>query len=150
MLKRLIIGLLLLALAFVGFGAWRNFNDPDDLYLATQEFAGCPERPSCVSSKATDDLHRVAALGYTGDMSSAFVLLREVVERLGGKIEQERPDYLHAVFESPELKLRDDMELLLLPEGKVEVRSVSRFNWHDRGANRARVEELRRAFEAMP
>lgn len=149
MLKALTV-VLLAAAAFVAVGAYRSLTPPDDLYAFTGVLAGCPKRPSCVSSLATDDLHRVAALGYTGEMSTAYVLLREVVERHGGRIEHEQPGYIHAVYESPRFKLRDDVELLMLPEGRVEVRSISRFSYHDRGANRARVEEIRRAFEAMP
>lgn len=150
MLKRLFTVLLLAALAVAAVGAYLNFTSPGDLYRETKVFGGCPERPSCVSSLATDDLHRVAALGYTGDMSTAYALLREVIERIGGSIEYEDAGYIHAVFVSPRAGLRDDLEVLMLPDGRVEVRSVSRVSWHDMGKNRTRVEELRRAFEAMP
>ena len=37
----------------------------------------------------------------------------------------------------------------VLPEGKIEVRSISRFGYKDLG-NRQRVEALRQAFEAVP
>jgi len=77
-------------------------------------------------------------------------MLREVIERMGGKIEHESAGYLHAVFVVTQLKLRDDLELLVMPEGAIEVRSISRFGTRDFGKNRERVEELRRAFEAVP
>jgi uncharacterized protein (DUF1499 family) len=150
MFKRLIVGLLLLALAGVGFGAYRTLTPPGHLYINAGHFGGCPKRPSCVSSLATDDMHRVAALGYSGDSAANYVMLHEVVERLGGRIEDEKEGYIHAVFLTPELKLRDDLELLMLPNGRVDVRSISRFSYDDRGSNRARVEQLRQAFEAMP
>ncbi len=149
-MKTLFVLLLLLAVAALGFGAYRTLTPPSDLYVESEQFGGCPKRPSCVSSMATDDRHRVAALGYTGDSAAAFVMLHEVVERMGGKIENEQEGYIHAVFASSKLELRDDLELLMLPTGRVDVRSVSRFAYDDGGVNRTRVEQLRQAFEAMP
>lgn len=150
MLKGLFTGLLLLLLAGVAFGAYKTLTPPSHLYYQAGHFGSCPTRPSCVSSLATDDLHRVAALGYSGDFAANYVMLKEVVERMGGTIEHEQQGYIHAVFLSPKLKLRDDLEVLMLATGRVDVRSISRFSYDDRGSNRARVEQLRQAFEAMP
>lgn len=142
--------LLLLALAVIVFGVYATRTAPDHLYATTGEFAACPSRPSCVSSLATDDVHRVAALAYTGDPATALSMLREVIERMGGRIANEAPGYLHAVFTTAKMRFRDDLELLVLPEGRIEVRSISRFGYRDFGVNRARVEALRQAFEAVP
>lgn len=143
--------LLLIVAAIVGFGLYKTLSSPGDLYSHTGRFAGCPSRPSCVSSQSLDDVHRVPALGYTGDPYMAMVMLRELVQRMGGHIDNEQPGYLHVVFFSKRLRFRDDLELLVLPEGgRIEVRSASRFSYSDMGTNRSRVEELRRAFEAAP
>lgn len=147
------LGLLLLIALMViaGVGVYKTIRLPKHLYAITGEFAGCPDRPNCVSSVATDDAHRVAALGYAGDDSTAYSMLREVVERMGGKIEHDAPGYIHAVFVTPNLHLRDDLELLVLPKGSIEIRSISRFGFlPDAGKNRERVEGLRQAFEAVP
>lgn len=149
-MKALLKFLLLIALAVIGLGIYKTFTPPADLYSATQEFAGCPPRPSCVSSLATDDQHRVTALGYTADPSTAASMLREVVERMGGAIRTQTPDYIHAVFVTPKMRYHDDLELLIRPAGTIEVRSLSRFGYDDFGVNRARVDTLRQAFEAMP
>ena len=150
MLKTFSIALLMSALLFAGYGVYRSLTPPSDLYSTTGQFAGCPTRPSCVSSMAGDDLHKVAALGYSGDFAANYVMLKEVVERIGGTIEHEREGYIHAVFVTPKMKFHDDLELLMLPNGRVGVRSISRFAYDDHGVNRSRVEQLRRAFEAMP
>lgn len=142
--------LLLAAVAVTGLGVYKTLTAPGDLYAFTQTFAGCPPRPSCVSSVVEDDQQRVAGLVYAGDASTAFSMLHEVVERMGGKIAHESPGYLHAVFETPTMHYRDDLELLVLPEGRIDVRSVSRFGYRDFGVNRDRVEALRQAFEAQP
>lgn len=149
-MKTLLKLLLLIALIAVGLGIYKTATTPTDLYVASKQFAGCPARPSCVSSLAEDPAHSVAALGYAGDPSTAYSMLREVIERMGGKVAHESPGYLHAVFITPTMRYRDDLELLMLPEGKIEVRSISRFGYRDFGVNRARVEALRQAFEAVP
>lgn len=148
-MKTLVKLLAFVMLVVVAIGTYDTVTQPDHLYATTGQFSGCPARPSCVSSLAKDDVHRVAALGYTGDPGRALSMLREVIERMGGKIEHESPGYVHAVFTTTKLKLRDDLELLVLPEGTIEVRSISRFGYKDLG-NRQRVEALRQAFEAVP
>lgn len=142
-----LLGVVVIGVA--AYGAWRTVTPPADLYPLAHTFGGCPPRPSCVSSRAEDDIHKVAALGYTGDAGTAYSMLHEVVEREGGKISQETPEYIHAVFET-RFRTRDDVELLVLPEGRIDVRSVSRFAWDDFGVNRERVEKLRQGFEAIP
>lgn len=149
-MKILAIMVLVLALIVVSVGVVQTLRTPEHLYAKAGSFAGCPARPSCVSSLAQDDEHRVAALGYAGDALTALAMLREVVERMGGRIEHESAGYLHAVFTTPTMRYRDDLELLVLPEGKIEVRSISRFGYRDFGVNRDRVEQLRRGFEAVP
>lgn len=149
-MKALLKLIVVAALGLAAYGVYATVTPPKHLYFLSHSFGGCPPRPSCVSSRAEDDPHRVAALGYTGDPNTAYAMLREVVERGGGKVEHEAPDYIHAVFTSQRLKLRDDVELLVLPEGRIDVRSVSRFGYDDFGKNRERVEKLRQGFEAIP
>lgn len=144
------IWLPLIVLVAAAVAVYLNWRTPAEVYFESGIFAACPKRPSCVSSLATDDLHRVAALGYTSDDSTAYAMLHELVQRMGGRIENESPGYIHAEFVSARLHLRDDLELLIVPGGRVEVRSISRISWYDRGGNRARVEDLRRAFETQP
>lgn len=147
MILKLLVPLVGVVLAL---GVYKTVTTPSHLFALSKEFGGCPNRPSCVSSLATDPEHSVAALGYAGDPSTAYSMLREVIERMGGKIAHDAPGYLHAVFTTPTMRYRDDLELLVLPEGKIEVRSISRFGYRDFGVNRARVEALRQAFEAVP
>lgn len=41
------------------------------------------------------------------------------------------------------MRLRDDLELLIEPDGQIQVRSISRFGYRRHGVNRARAEALR-------
>lgn len=149
-MKRWMMGLGLAVLAVVGVGVYKTLTPPGHLYAVTGEFAGCPSRPNCVSSVASDDEHRVASLAHTGDTLRAVSMLREVIERMDGRVVRESDGYLHAVFTTPTMRFRDDVELLVHADGRIDVRSISRFGYRDFGVNRDRVEELRRNFEATP
>jgi uncharacterized protein (DUF1499 family) len=121
-------------------------TDPAD--LAAGRLRPCPSSPNCVSSQADDDAHRVEPLAFTGDPAAAMERLRRSVESLpGARIVSARDGYLHAEFTSRIFRFVDDVELLLDPEaGVVHVRSASRVGYSDLGANRRRVEAIRRAF----
>lgn len=137
----LVGGLLILAVH-------RSLSMPGHLMRVTGQFAACPPRPSCVSSLAADAEQAIAPLRYEGDAAIAQQrLVRALRAMPGSRIEFESPGYLHVVFQTPTLRFRDDLELLVQPEGRIEVRSVSRFGYRDLGVNRARVEQLRTRFE---
>lgn len=122
-------------------------SPPADLWRHTGSFAGCPPRPSCVSSVATDPTHAIAPLRY-GDAPDAARerLLKALAAMPENRIEYATPEYLHAVFVTRLLRFRDDVELLI-GDGEIQVRSLSRLGYSDLGVNRARVERLRALFE---
>lgn len=136
-----------LAVAVVLMGVVATLRTPQHLYRFTGTFTDCPARPSCVSSTAVDELHRIEPLSYTGDAAAARQKLEAVLAEMpNARIAEARADYLHAVFTTPRMKYRDDLELLVQPDGVIQVRSISRFGYRDFGVNRARVEALRAAF----
>lgn len=152
MWSKLLKGLGALALALVAFAFYRTFREPADLWPLTGRFPSCPSRPSCVSSAALDEVHRIAPLTYSGDgdAAAARARLESVVSALPDtRILRATPEYLHVLFLTPRLRFHDDVELLVQPGGLIQVRSISRFGYRDRGVNRARVEALRTAFSAL-
>ena len=112
--------------------------------------APLPRRPNAVSSQADDPGRRVAPLHYAGDADAAWHRLRSVVEAMPrSRVVREESGYLHAEFTSRIFRFVDDLELLLDEDARViHVRSASRVGHSDLGANRRRVEALRRAFES--
>ena len=67
----------------------------------------------------------------------------------GARLVSATDTYLHARVSTRWLRFVDDLELLLDPEaGLIHVRSASRVGHWDLGANRRRVERLRRELEA--
>lgn len=136
--------LLFVVLAGVAIALYASLRTPRHLYRFTGVFADCPVRPSCVSSVAGDAVHRIEPLHYEGDRLQAQARLVAALESMpGSHIEEERAEYLHVVFVTPKMRFRDDLELLIEPDGQIQVRSISRFGYEDLGVNRARVEELR-------
>ena len=74
--------------------------------------------------------------------------LRSIVEQLPGvRVVETEPDYFRAEFTSRILRFVDDLEFLLDPEAQViHVRSASRTGYWDFGANRKRVEQIRKTY----
>ena len=147
MIKKILLSVLSLVVLVVAFGLYRTFKVPDDLWASTRKFPGCPPRPSCVSSIAEDEVHKIEPLRYPGDAASARKKLEQVIGEMPlASIERATPEYLHAVFQTPTMHFHDDVELLVQPGGVIQVRSLSRFGYGDHGVNRARVERIRGAL----
>lgn len=145
-LKRIFFALFAVFGAIAGVGLVMTFHEPGNLWIKTHEFAGCPSRPSCVSSKSDDDAHRIAPLHFAGDLAAARKGLEDAIRAMPlTTIVHATPEYLHVVFETPKMRFHDDVELLLEPGGTIHVRSLSRFGYRDMGINRERVELLREA-----
>jgi uncharacterized protein (DUF1499 family) len=146
-IKRILWGVFSLLVLVVAFGFYKTFQVPDDLWVSTQKFPGCPSRPSCVSSVAQDEIHRIEPLRYASDAAGARQKLERAIRQMPlSAIEHATPEYLHAVFQTPTMRFHDDVELLVQPAGVIQVRSISRFAHGDHGVNRARVERIREAF----
>ena len=106
----------------------------------------CPSTPNCVSSQARDPRQRIAPLKVPGPPEEVMQRVSEAVLSLpGARIETATETYLSARVKTPLFRFVDDLELLLDPTaGVVHVRSASRLGSWDLGANRRRVERLRR------
>ncbi|HUP91860.1 MAG TPA: DUF1499 domain-containing protein [Solimonas sp.] len=149
-MKRFLKFLGVLVLAIVALGVFATFHVPGHLWIKTRTFADCPARPSCVSSAAADEVHRIEPLAYAGDLAAARTRMEALLRAMPRvTIEDATPEYLHAVFQTEKMHFHDDVELLFEPGGKIQVRSISRFGYRDHGVNRARVEELRAMWQAL-
>jgi uncharacterized protein (DUF1499 family) len=124
---------------------------PADFGLREGRLAPCPATLNCVCSCAeAGDEHAIAPLTFEGSPDEAWKRLGEVLaEQPRMAVVSETPTYRHVECTSRVFRFVDDLELLLDREGKkVHVRSASRVGRSDLGANRRRVEAIRRAFEA--
>ncbi len=122
---------------------------PENRGVTGGKFRNCPSTPNCVCSDATDRVHRIAPLRFSGNAEAAWGAACLIVENLPRTaIVLREADYLHAECESPVLGFVDDLELHLRPgEGIIAVRSAARLGYWDFGVNRKRVEAMRRMLE---
>lgn len=109
----------------------------------------CPSSPNCISSQARDPQHHVPPLRFSGSPDGVMKRVSKVVQSLpGARLEIATDTYLHARVRTPLFRFVDDLELLLDADaGLIHVRSASRVGTWDLGANRRRVERLRRMLE---
>lgn len=126
-------------------------NKSDALGVRDGRLAACPNSPNCVSTQAEDAAHRIAPLTFTGGANAAWERLHSVIATQPRvRIVSLRDDYLHATFTSLVFRFVDDAEFLLEKEGRsIHFRSASRLGYYDFGANRRRMEAIRRAFDAL-
>ena len=110
----------------------------------------CPETPNCVCSECSQEAAFVMPLMCEGDANAAWAQAQVAVTDLGGEISWVEEDYLAATFQTPLFRFVDDVELHLDRElGVIHLRSASRVGRSDLGANRKRVEAIRRRFSAL-
>lgn len=133
------------------FGSLFAGTMPADLGVHDGRLKACPDQPNCVNSQATDAGHAIAPLAFRGDAAAAMKALAAIVAATpGATVVKARDLYLQATFATPTMGFVDDVEFHADAARKViDVRSASRLGHSDLGANRKRVEELRRAFAAV-
>lgn len=126
----------LAAAVFAACGPPAHVAQPDG------ELAGCPDTPTCVH---TGLRHPDGTPGIFAAERSMTVLAPGIVEAMaalpGARVVEDRTTYFRAEVERGFLRV-DDLEVLVLPDGEIVVRSAARRGDDDGGANAARVAEL--------
>jgi uncharacterized protein (DUF1499 family) len=160
LLKRLLLGVLLLALAVLLAGQLGAFSGrpPTDLGVRDGRLKAPSPTPNSVSSQAQlwpghaqREAAMIAPLALLPAGPQATMRrLRAVVEDMPGAlvvVGNER--YLRAQFTTRWMGFVDDAEFWLDADaGVVQVRSASRLGRRDFGVNRARIEAIRAALAA--
>ena len=117
---------------------------PTTLGLVHSHLARCPDSPNCVSSEATDPKHAILPFELVVPSEEAWRLARLAVSSLARtQIITETDNYLHAECRSALFGFVDDLELHLMTDSVISVRSASRLGYSDMGVNRRRIEHLR-------
>jgi uncharacterized protein (DUF1499 family) len=106
----------------------------------------CPDSPNCVSSLSSDPQRAVAPIACSGSISETRRNLLKVISAMPRThIVRDEETYLHVEFTSGVFRFVDDVEFFFDEEFKrIDVRSASRVGYWDMGANRKRIEEIRR------
>lgn len=109
----------------------------------------CPNSPNCVNSQTTkDDKHFIKALKVKdGDLLKNRNKLLEVLNTIPRvKVVIIEDNYLKAEFTSKFLSFVDDVEFVI-DEKHIDIRSASRKGYYDLGANRKRIEKIRKELK---
>ncbi|ROH93811.1 DUF1499 domain-containing protein [Stagnimonas aquatica] len=113
-----------------------------------------PGAGNCVCSqhpRGARDPNHVQPFRYSGNAGDAMTrLLAVLLQQPRCRLVSTSPTYIHAEFQSALLGFVDDAEFLLASaDSLIHVRSAARLGLSDFGINRARVEQLRVAFDSI-
>jgi uncharacterized protein (DUF1499 family) len=122
---------------------------PTNLGVVDGRLAPGPDSPNCVSTQASDDQHRIEPIAFDGDGDGALKRLKAALGTIPRmQIITESDHYLHAEATSLLFRFVDDVEFFVDRGAKViHFRSASRVGRSDMGVNRARMEQIRAAFQ---
>jgi uncharacterized protein (DUF1499 family) len=138
------IGLILaLSLFFVDGCSGKR---PDGIGIDSSGLRGCHKSPNCVSSEAKDEQHAIESFRLKRDFDVSWSLFHDEIESMPRWIIVTATDnYIHVECKSRIFRFIDDLELYFnSSNGIISIRSASRIGYSDFGANRRRVELLRR------
>lgn len=131
----------------VGRGLWPPA--PATLGLTNGSLAPCPSTPNCVHTGLRHPD------GTAGVFLQGRILRRDMVPQLLEVVEamprtrviSSTDLYIHAEVRSQLFRFIDDLELLVMPDRELVIRSASRVGRGDMGVNAARVADLRQRLE---
>ncbi|WP_339736251.1 DUF1499 domain-containing protein [uncultured Gimesia sp.] len=135
--------------AYLGIILWNTLSSPPtNLGIVDQRLSPCPDSPNCVCSQDASPPHEIAPLTYSGSQAEALQHLTEILStQRGCQIVRQDEDYLRAEFCSLGFRFVDDVEFLVdSRQNVIHVRSASRVGYSDLGANRKRIEAIRKRF----
>lgn len=122
---------------------------PGNLGADGGRLAPCPDSPNCVSSQADpEDSHYIEPMAYIdGASDQTYEAVAEYLLDLPRtNIVTKQKTYLHVECTSMIFRFVDDLEIVFDHEAQlVHFRSASRVGHSDLGANRRRVEKLKKA-----
>ena len=144
MKKGKIMTTIILVLALVGGGRFYMLGSQSadmevKLGITEGKLLNCPDKPNCVSSFEDGD-HQIAPIRSKLSMDE---IKSKLLALEGVQLVNEKQNYIHFIFTSKLFGFVDDLEIL--SNGNlVNVRSASRVGYSDLGANKKRVEKIRK------
>ena len=116
--------------------------------LVEDRLAACSSPDNCVTS-APSDRKPIEPLVFEAASERQWQQLIDTVTSLPGyKLVRRDGDYVHFEARTPLMNYRDDLELHWLRDAKrIDIRSASRLGIKDLGANRARIDVVRKLLE---
>jgi len=133
------------------FAGVKNNTIPPNLGVNGGRLAELPDSPNAVSSQTDSAERKVEPLAFRGDLQETKQFFVFILKQLGAQIVAEEEEYLHAVFQTPVIPFKDDVELYFDRENAIiHYRSASRVGYYDFGVNRKRYETIRKLYDQQP
>jgi uncharacterized protein (DUF1499 family) len=143
-----IIAIIVLAPIVLMYVLSFSASRPANLGVKDGKLTPCPASPNCVSTQADDEAHKIEPIRFTVTPAEAMTKLKQALATAPRtNVVTETSDYLHAECTSLIFRFVDDVEFWIDAKNQViHFRSASRVGHSDLGANRARMESIRKAF----
>ena len=121
---------------------------PTNLGFQSGQFIDCPNSPNCVSTQSDSKKAKISAIGFEGAGKIAKENLIKVIESYPRtRIVKNEGNYLYVEFKTGLGGFVDDVEFVVDDQAQqIHFRSASRLGHSDMGANRRRMEKVRKAF----
>lgn len=108
----------------------------------------CGSKPNCVSSQAQKDSKFYIEPLTSSNIEGLWDDLNITMKDMGFEIRNVQDNYLHFIAVTKIFGFVDDLEFFLNREdGIIEMRSESRVGYSDMGANRKRLEKIRKSLQ---
>ena len=111
----------------------------------------CSKAPNCVSSVDTGKRHFIHPLRYEGSAKDEQYRLLNILNELNRvRVVTFEKNFIQAEFISSVFGFVDDVKFFFDDSKKIiHVRSASRLGFSDFGANRRRIEKIRKRFDEV-
>ena len=125
-------------------------SKPSNIQISYDTLTPCPDSPNCVSSLEETPRHKVDPFQIHSSGKESLNVLKKIIKSMQRtEILWERGNSLYAVFRT-RLGFIDDVQFLADEKaGIIHVRSASRIGYWDLGANRKRIENIRKEYHAL-
>ncbi len=149
---KIFLGILFLVVALFGgsmfWQAIKSRTNPGNTGIEQGLLKECSDKPNCVSSLSSQSHKSFIKPLHADNIEVVWDNLQMGLHDLGLTPVTSQENYIHCTAKTPLLKFVDDVEFLLDREnGIIHIKSESRVGYSDLGANRNRVEAIRKKLQ---
>ncbi|MGK0367870.1 MAG: hypothetical protein ACI9QD_001010 [Thermoproteota archaeon] len=116
--------------------------------LALEDFNLCPDKPNCVSSHKEEHKDRYIKPLKIKKISDFEKVFKFIKGHTDIKIVRKKSEFFQVIYKTKWLRFKDDVYFELdKVNNLIHVRSSSRVGHYDFGANRSRIERIRKLLK---
>ena len=144
MLSKILIGVIALIALFLIVFTYKSYSSKSGKVPGTVngQLQQCPDTPNCICTEYPDDsdhFHMPIKLD-SNELNSIQKISIRIIEKMGGSIVENQPNYLASTFTSKIFGFVDDFEIRIdTLQTQLHLRSASRVGHSDMGVNLKRV-----------